>query len=913
MRVAVLSVLIAAVISVQAQAVTVRRGDHAGFTRLVYEFDAGTTWRTEATNHAVTIAFDHPLDIPAVSQPPRNFVAIEVSPDKLHIAVGPNNRLHVMRIGNRLVLDAFDPQAQKPPALSPPKSTPLQVVQSPPVDHHDAPPPPPPPAATPTPQPAQTATAPSFALRAVPAVSPQRATEIRLPFGPDIGAAAIRIAGEALIAFDVERPIDISEMKQRPEYAAATVTVNAGATTLLVPLQDQQQLHLVNDSAGWKISVSSASLTSSPIVLDSSGKHPVLHTASAGRSIRVLDPETGGVLLLGTVRDPQTAVQLGRATPLFNLLPTLAGVALEPLSDSVSLQNIAGGFEVETQSPTLHLTHDTGDLIAQADDATLTSAYAIPNQPAAVLFSRLRAQMTEAALAPPLARTPAQRAAALTMIALGLGPEAAAELELAASQNPRQADRPENAGLIAMADVLAHRPVPASINPPSADDMTFWLALRDSRNPALMRTAGQRLALVWPVILSYGTTLKNRLLAPTAETLISSGQLAAAQAMLKIEPTLPSLAFARGMLAQARGETNKALGIYDALGSEADPLLRVEALAKATDLRLAKNLITKRQAVDTFDRLAVAWHGGDIERTNRLRLADLLSQTGQWRRALTELRGLAHDFPDQADALNSRRREMLTAFLSSPDSNTTPPLEYLGIIQDNTDVVPDPQSNPELQVKMVDHLLALDLQDQAASILQRLLSKSAPGEGQANYGARLAELQLRMGKPAAALHTLAASESSGLPPDLAQQRLLISARALAGENKRDEALGLLSDQSSPQAIRLKADLLQSAQDWPAAAQCLAALAAQTIPLSGPLSDSDRHLLLELAAAMARASDGPGLEHIRSQYLPRFANDSAARMLRDLTEPPIASTADLPRSSQEIQRARSLAQDLNTIH
>ncbi len=367
------------------------------------------------------------------------------------------------------------------------------------------------------------------------------------------------------------------------------------------------------------------------------------------------------------------------------------------------------------------------------------------------------------------------------------------------------------------------------------------------------------------------------------------------------------------MLAQAHGESEKALSIYDALSSESDPLLRVEALVRATEIRLEKNLISKQQAADTFDRLAVAWHGGEIERDNRLRLADLLSQTGHWRRALAELRDLARDFPDQADALNSRRREMLTAFLSSPELNSTPPLQYLGIIQDNTDVAPDSRTNPQLQVRMVDHLLALDLQDQAASILQQLLTASKPGESQANYGARLAELQLRMGKPAAALQSLSDSEFSGVSGELAQQRTLISARALASEGKRDEALGLLNDVSSPQGIRLKADLLQSAQDWPAAAQSLAALAAQTIPPAGPLSDNGRHLLLELAASMARAGDRSGLEHIRSQYLSRFAADPTARMFRDLTEPPVSRIADLPRSADEIQRARSLAQDLNAIH
>ena len=125
-------------------------------------------------------------------------------------------------------------------------------------------------------------------------------------------------------------------------------------------------------------------------------------------------------------------------------------------------------------------------------------------------------------------------------------------------------------------------------------------------------------------------------------------------------------------------------------------------------------------------------------------------------------------------------------------------------------------------------------------------------------------------------------------------------------------MALLNDISTPPAIRLKADLQLSAQDWPAAAQSLTALASQIVPAAGPLNAAQRRLLLELAATMARADDSAGLEQIRSQYLARFAADPAARMFRDLTEPPIARTADLPRSAEEIQRARSLDQDLNAI-
>lgn len=909
MRLRTLALLMAAVTIAPAKAVTVREGRHPGFSRLVYEFDEGTSWKIGSRNNTVSIDLDQPVQIPPLSRLPPNFIRIDTGPGTIRVTVDPSSRVHEIRIGNRLVLDAYDPPLVKRPKAPAADGPPPEIVHSPPVDRHDDPPPSPPLTLLPSqlPQPSPN---PNFALAAVPSTAHHHSDDIVLPFGTDVGVAALRDGRGALVVFDVERPIDISQMKERPDYAGASVTVGSGVTTLFIPLTKDQQFSLFSSASRWNLSFLSNALVTS-IVLES-GNPALLRVPQAGKAVKVIDPETGGILLLGTVHTANAAIQLGRATPLFNVLPTIVGVALEPLSDRISLEPRTDGFAVEAQSSGLHLTHDTQDLIAQERGAELTTASSLPDQPESILFPWLRRQMTQAALAPPLARAQSQLAAARTMIALGLGPEANAELALATLQDPTQAHLPEIAALRLMASVLSDRSVTLPVDLPSTDETTLWLALRDAHDPARLQTAGQKLAVVWPLVLSYSTKLRNRLLPRLAETLVSTGQLAAAQALLQAQPDLPSLALARGMLAQARGESDKALSIYAPLISGPDPLLRVEAGAKTAEIRVSKNLISKQQAADIFDRLSVAWHGGEIERHNRLRLADLLSQTGQWRRALGELRSLAHDFPDQAEALNGRRREMLATFLSSPESNSVPALEYLGIIQDNTDVVPGSGADPQVQIKIVDHLLALDLQTQAASILQELLKATPPGENQAAEGVRLAELQLRIGNPAAALQTLTSSDSSGLPPDLVQQRTLTSARALASEGHRNEGLALLNDISTPPAIRLKADLQLSAQDWPAAAQSLTALASQIVPAAGPLNAAQRRLLLELAATMARADDSAGLEQIRSQYLARFAADPAARMFRDLTEPPIARTADLPRSAEEIQRARSLDQDLNAI-
>ena len=92
-----------------------------------------------------------------------------------------------------------------------------------------------------------------------------------------------------------------------------------------------------------------------------------------------------------------------------------------------------------------------------------------------MLLRNMRRQVAEAAAAAPLARGPYRQTVARTMIALGLGAEAGAMLNMAATDDPHEAGSPDSMGLTSIAALLAHRPDEANglVDPrlPAADDM----------------------------------------------------------------------------------------------------------------------------------------------------------------------------------------------------------------------------------------------------------------------------------------------------------------------------------------------------------------------------------------------------------------------------------------------------------
>jgi hypothetical protein len=499
------------------------------------------------------------------------------------------------------------------------------------------------------------------------------------------------------------------------------------------------------------------------------------------------------VLLIGTVRTAAPAVLLAQTTPQFVLRATILGIVVEPLSDRLTLDLRPHGFALSNRGARLDLTPSSPELFARANAIGLTTQLGLSPEPHDALFQATRAGMTTTALTPPPQRASAEREAARKMIALGMGAEAQAMLHLAALRDPRETRLADYRGLLALAALLANRlPEAAPINDSDlsgTDEVILWRALRGAALRENLATVGPQLASTWPLILSYGPALKQRLLPVAAEALIESSNLPAAQSLLQAEPNLPVLALARAMLAEARSNAAAALAGYDALAHGGDPLLRVRAARRAIELRLATHQLTPTQAAEAYDKLVAAWHGGHIERAIRERLAGLLAESGKWQQSLAELRTLENDFPEQAEAIRSRRGAVFAAFLSSPVAGSLSPLDFLALARENADVAPEGGAGIALQMALADKLIALELTGQAASVLQKLVdSTAASASAHAEIGARLAGLLIREGNAPGALEALYKSNSPDLPPRLTEQRSLIQAKALALQGNVEQAV-----------------------------------------------------------------------------------------------------------------------------
>ena len=717
-----------------------------------------------------------------------------------------------------------------------------------------------------------------------------------------------------LLVFDERRPIDMTGMRNDPIFGHAQVELLPGGTLIHLPLPAGMRLALSNQPQGWLIAATPDTTPPQPIVPQFATESVRLQVTDPGQVVTLADPQTGATLLAGTQRRGGQAFIARRGNAQFVLLPTLLGIAVEPLADNIGLRVAPDGFALIAQPGRLAVSTAVPD--ALTDAAFLTRRFAFPVQPTPVLAERLRAEIAAAAAAPTLARGPRRRAAATTMIALGMAAEAQALLQVALADDPREAESTEIAGLGAIAALLAGRPQEATgIDDPrltGTDEIVLWRGLRSAMNDATVPLSGELFASTASLVFTYPDAMRDRLLPILAETMIKAGEIDAAQALLARADQNPDLALARAMLKDAQGDAKAALTLYDQVAHGRDQLGRARAAMRATELRLAIGQIDTRHAAEALDRLLYVWRGDHRELALRERLAELRQQAGEWRAALALLRETEALFPDDKAEIHARMLAVFSSLLREDAADRLAPLEFVSLVDENADLLPNPPEDAALEVKLADRLLALDLPKRAGPVLEKLAHGAQAGPGRAVLGARLAALRLREDDAGGALAALGSSAASGLPDDLTEQRAILTAQALARRGDTAGAIAAVAGLDSTAALDTRARVLEQAKDWAGADRALADYVAKVVPDSGALTDVQRDVLLRLATAAARAGDSATLATLHVRDDQRIGEGAVGDMFRLLTADPVRSPADLARAGREIGLARALPAALKSL-
>lgn len=938
----VLPVLLAG--PVAAQPVVVRLGTHDGFGRVVFEFQQSPSFTTERQGNSLLLHFPAGGEVPDTPGVARNIAAVTGGGGLATITMQPSARLRVVRIGKRVVVDVLDPAARVAPSRPGPPAaakTVPQVSPAPPI-HGEASRSPTPTAAIPVADKAAVAGLPPVAPATVPAqpaapeplpdpaptASPAAVTTLALaaspavpragpgsggallPFGPTVAAATFRHGDEAWVVFDDQRPIDLAALADDPAFAGAAVDLLPSATLLRLKLPATRVVQLDHRAEGWAVTAKDGPSTGAVAMPTAQPLRLLFATPMLGQVVAVPDADTGRNLLIGTMKEGGPGVPVTLNSPEFTILPSWQGIVIDPVSDRVVLRAVTEGFEVTTGSA-LAATFVNG---AVASAAMLTRRFDFPSEPVLTLLRRLQTQVTEDGQAPAQARLNARKAAAQTMLALGLGPEAESLLHLAVTEDPRAASDPDVLGLTGIAALLSYRPAEAGgLDAPGldgSDEVTLWRAIRTAMMDGTSVQAAQALTTSSALVVAYPTALRDRLLPLTAETMVAGGAAKAADALFASLPDEPLLAYARATRLEQRGDTAAALAAYDALATGHDRSVSAQAATRATLLRLATGAITPADAVKTLEASFNDWRGDARERDLRLKTAAVAAQAGDWRKAFGLLKETSQLFPDAAADIGARMTDMMRAFLSGPAALQIKPLDLVTLAEENAALVGQDDKSGMASL-LADKLIALDLPQRAGAVIQQMIAAMPPGSGQASLGARLATLRLSEGDAAGAAAALARTDAPELPAALQDERLMLEARIHALTQDNAGATAILARLNTAAADEMRATLLAEDGDWHGSALALDSAARSVLPDEGPLSPEQQDFVLHLISAHSRAGDEAALRALSERQGNRMTG-GRADMFRLLTSAPVSHVSDLRRAGGEIAMARAIPSSLATV-
>jgi hypothetical protein len=209
-------------------------------------------------------------------------------------------------------------------------------------------------------------------------------------------------------------------------------------------------------------------------------------------------------------------------------------------------------------------------------------------------------------------------------------------------------------------------------------------------------------------------------------------------------------------------------------------------------------------------------------------------------------------------------------FLSGK-GDALPAIDALSLFYDYRELTPIGRRGDEMIRKLAERLVAVDLLDQAADLLQYQVDNRLQGAARAQVATRLAVVYLLNRKPDKAQAVLRATRTADLSNEIRIPRLLIEARALSDSGRHDFALEVIAGIDGRESLRLRSDIYWASRNWQKAAEHIELLYGDRWKSFEPLSDIERPDILRAAVAYAMAEDKLGVARLRDKYAAKMAD------------------------------------------
>ena len=470
----------------------------------------------------------------------------------------------------------------------------------------------------------------------------------------------------------------------------------------------------------------------------------------AAEPLHLQDPEVGDTLLVVPTGEPG-GVATAQDFVDFHALVTAQGIAIQPNVDDLRIEHAPGGIDV-TRDGGLALSPPAARPPAVvADGLGRLFDFASWAGPRDEPFLQRRSRFEGAVAAAPVAdRTNQRLALARFYFANSYAPEASGVLDAIRRDDPAAVADPSVALMMGAVELMTGDKTAA------AQDLTrstldnqpeamLWRASLASETGDWAAAAHGFVAALGMLPL-YPRALRDHFALQAAEALIETGQAEAAEPVIKLvlagDPAPADKAAALyfdGRRVLAQGDLKHALELWQQVAGMDDRRSRARALFSRTMAQLDANQITRADAIKTLDGLRFAWRGDMIEFTLLRRLGELKLAEGDNSGGFDALREAAVNFPDYPAAKDAMR-ELSDGFANvvlGGGVKNMPPLKALALFDEFKDFAPVGERSDAMVRLLIDRLVAVDLLDRAAALLEDQVNHRLAGKEKAQGATQL--------------------------------------------------------------------------------------------------------------------------------------------------------------------------------
>jgi hypothetical protein len=634
----------------------------------------------------------------------------------------------------------------------------------------------------------------------------------------------------------------------------------------------------------------------------------------SGRLHMIDDPESGQRIAVVPTLQAGKASPKGMTFAEFTIEPTLAGFAVLPRDEAVTIkrepETLLIGHEIRLnlsslpqEAPPLPLQHEKRALMLDLDGWTEDTRGAT--------WKIERALLRAAAESPRVTRSAARARLARFYIANRFYPEALSVLDVLSLDDREAAATKQIVFLRAMAAAMMGRLVDAAsllthsslalegeqkllqavvdakaMRYPQAN-ANFKLAQYElARYPEALQAEYRQLAIVAAIEAGDPTFARDQLQA--FEQI--DGRLR--------DPNVQQLLAAR--LAESQGQFNEAYHAYSMAMQSRDRRVEAEARYGRASSGLADGKVPVEDARSEFETLAAIWRRSEVEVKSLERLGEFYAKDGRWREAFLAAQRASQIMPDhpatrRLEEAMGRRFENL--FLNN-EADKLAKVEALAIYQEFRSLMPVGRRGDEIARRLADRLHDLDLVKEATEILEHQVTHRLDGVARASVATRLAVMYLQNRQPQQALIALRTTRLASLPEDLRRPRSLLEARALGDLMRTDLAIEILANDSGDDVDRLRADINWKGKRWREAGEGYERVLGDAWQNDGAMNETQRIDALRAGLAYVLGGESLSLNRLRGRYLAKMSRTDDAGAFRLVSDERITQ----PQAFREIARS-----------